>query len=661
MNLNRGDLFDNGKYKLHHILGQGVSADAWLAEETRLGRKVVIKILRTNFWNPVAKLRFETEAVALAQVGELDNIITLFSFVPESSDGLMYLSLEYGGDKTLYDCIHGDSADFNNLSLRGKVNKLNEVVCALGKCHAKKIIHRDLKPNNFLWDGQVLRLCDFGMANMDDKLSMTMDDQFVGNMLCPAPEQFVRDGVIDSATDVFNLGGLIYHALTGDSVYGTTNLEVLKKKATSRGGTSLRSMEQLPVQLRAVLEKSMEYNKGRRYPSAEEMCDDLQRFLDGESVLAKRPKVYEKIFRWTMLNKWPTASLLTLLLLLTNVYSSSVSANRASSQTQEVLASFHGVMRGLDPNQPVTYGESQTSSLSDLFDTLVASDSINSEVKAEIFYDIGTRHMFFDAFYEAERNFSQSLEHAPNNDLAIINLAWCERELGHQKRNDSEHPLQDAKVIYDRALARLEPIINRAYPTGDVKQDYIILFAKNRYATLLLAELKSQSTTRALAILEKIDIELNSRSDIEPWLLPVNTGNRASVQARLENYQESLELHQLSERQFLAAGMANHPELSFAYVGQVGMFHMLGRVKESNAMSEKTLKHRRDIGGGYTNFYLRYLFDCHRRLLEYGSESSESVIARVLAEFDSRYHDNRREGKIDPELLSFHDQYCQLD
>jgi len=659
MNFSPQDLFDNGKYKLIALLGQGTAADVWLAEELKLKRKVVVKMLRESFWDPEARYRFEMEARALASIDHFGIIKLLSSDI--SSEGVMFLSLEYGGDMTLLDCINGKCEIFSSLNLQEKVDKLQQMVCALGNAHSRNILHRDIKPNNILWDGDNLRLCDFGMAAIRGATGCTIDGRFIGNMVCPAPEQFEDGQTIDAATDVFNLGGVLYSALTGESFYGTSNQFAVQRSSVSGSRSWSDNFKSLPKPLRAILNKALQHDRDARYPTASEMCSDLKRYLNGEKVYATLERTHEQLIRWARYNPWQSALFLVLLLSSTGLYQSTRAALAATSQTQEVLASFHGVMRGLDPNQPVTYGESQTSSLNDLFDTLVASDSINSEVKAEMFYDIGTRHMFFDAFHEAERDFSQSLEHAPNNDLAIINLAWCERELGHQKRNDSERSLQYAKVIYDRALARLEPIINRDYPTGDVKQDYIILFAKNRYATLLLAELKSQSTTRALAILEKIDIELNSRSDIEPWLLPVNTGNRASVQARLENYQEALELHQLSERQFLAAGMANHPELSFAYVGQVGMLHILGRVKESNAMSEKTLKHRRDIGGGYTNFYLRHLFDYHRRLFEYGSESFESVIARVLAEFDSRYHDNRREGKIDPELLSFHDQYCQLD
>lgn len=659
MNFSPQDLFDNGKYKLIALLGQGTAADVWLAEELKLKRKVVVKMLRESFWDPEARYRFEMEARALASIDHFGIIKLLSSDI--SSEGVMFLSIEYGGDMTLLDCINGKCEIFNSLSLQEKVGKLQQMVCALGNAHSRNVLHRDIKPNNILWDGDSLRLCDFGMAAIKGATGCTIDGRFIGNMVCPAPEQFEDGQTIDAATDVFNLGGVLYSALTGESFYGTSNQFAVQRSSVSGSRSWSDNFKSLPKPLRAILNKALQHDGDARYPTASEMCSDLKRYLNGEKVYATLERTHEQLIRWARYNPWQSALFLVLLLFSASLYQSTRAALAATSQTQEVLASFHGVMRGLDPNQPVTYGESQTSSLNDLFETLVASDSINSEVKAEIFYAIGTRHMFFDAFQEAERNFSQSLEHTPNNDLAIINLAWCERELGHQKRNDSERPLQYAKVIYDRALARLEPIINRDYPTGDVTQDYIILFAKNRYATLLLAELKSQSTTRALAILEKIDIELNSRSDIEPWLLPVNTGNRASVQARLENYQESLELHQLSERQFLAAGMANHPELSFSYVGQAGMLHVLGRVKESNAMSEKTLKHRRDIGGGYTNFYLRYLFDYHRRLLEYGSESFESVIARVLAEFDSRYHDNRREGEIDPELLSFHDQYCQLD
>ncbi|MDA9860669.1 hypothetical protein N9C81_02235, partial [Planctomycetota bacterium] len=240
------------------------------------------------------------------------------------------------------------------------------------------------------------------------------------------------------------------------------------------------------------------------------------------------------------------------------------------------------------------------------------------------------------------------------HDLAKINLAWCTREKAHRIADRDV-----AQEMYKDALALVSTIMQRTYPTGDAKQDYIILFAKNRYASILLALPDAESHHQALKMLNEIDGELRNRTDIERWLLPVNTGNIASAYARFDDVLENIYYHEQSEQDFKNAGLSLHPEMTFAYSGQ-GQAHMLlGNHADGMRLNRLALQHRRELGGGYTDYYLTGLLNLYTDLLKHFSESAQPELKAIEKELCERMHDPRLEKDIRENVHEFHDAHCQ--
>jgi hypothetical protein len=280
------------------------------------------------------------------------------------------------------------------------------------------------------------------------------------------------------------------------------------------------------------------------------------------------------------------------------------------------------------------------------------SNNLSDALRGELYYSLGAHYMQLDAFGSAADAFSVSLNFV-DNDLAKINLAWCTREKAHRIADRLV-----AQEMYQEALALVSPIMQRT-PTGDAKQDYIILFAKNRYASILLALPDAESHRAALKMLKEIDGELRNRTDIERWLLPVNTGNIASAYARFGEFLDNINYHEQSEQDFKAAGLSLHPEMTFAYSGQ-GQAHMLlGNHADGMRLNRLALQHRRELGGGYTDYYLTGLLNLYTDLLEHFSESAQPELKAIEKELCERMHDPRLENDIRENVHEFHNAHCQ--
>ncbi|MBC8369179.1 MAG: serine/threonine protein kinase [Planctomycetes bacterium] len=671
MHFQPSDSFHNGKYQLIELIGQGAHADVWSATEIKLNRIVVLKMLRESFFAPDSRYRFEIGARALARLDH-SSVVKLYGS-ELSAEGVLFLALEYGGNKTLLDCIEGECRVFNSLDVHNLTLKLKEVACGLAAIHAAGIIHRDIKPNNILWDGNTFKICDFGMASIDDSPGMTVEGQFIGNLVTPAPEQFGSNCVLTTETDVYNLGGAIYAAFTRKSFYGSDNFFSVQNSAVVGSRSWSPEFKKLPKSLRAIISKMMQYDALARYPSAIEACADFNRFINGEHVEAELERTHEVVLRWIKHNPWPAALFAVLLLFATNLYRGSVEAFRTSTQTQQVLKSFDGVLASMDNLQPVTQEKSQTTILSDLNAALKGAVDIDDELQAELYYNLGARYLYLDAFFDAEEAFSASLA-LRDDDIARINRAWCLREIGHVYGAESHlghkclgssggsvciEPLDPSKAqqsqqAYDFARDELSLICNRDYPSGDPHQDYIILFARNRYAALQLESDLMTDANQALETFQFIDSELQQREDIEAWLWPVNTGNLATAYARPNNGQNremSLAHHELAEQRFLAAGMALHPEMTYAYYGQALLQMALGNYQVGLELLRDTIKHRSEIGLGHTPMYLGFLNDLRNWLIKSGDDSDEEEIRQLEAEIKERKESPLMEGKAPKTLV----------
>jgi serine/threonine protein kinase len=310
----------NGRYKLIERIGEGGMGTVWVAEQFEpIRRKVAIKLVKAGMDTKQVLARFEAERQALAMMDH-PNIAKVFDGgVTES--GRPYFVMEYvkGIPFTEY-------CDRAKLSLKERLLLFVPVCQAVQHAHHKGIVHRDLKPSNILiclYDGKpVPKVIDFGLAKamhqpLTDKSIYTSHGMMVGTPLYMSPEQAELNNLdVDTRTDVYSLGVVLYELLTGttplerqqlhDAAYNEV-LRLIKEVEPTRPSIKLSGSASLPSiaaqrsidprdlrrtlagDLDWIVMKSLEKERSRRYETANGLARDIERFLNEEAVEACPP------------------------------------------------------------------------------------------------------------------------------------------------------------------------------------------------------------------------------------------------------------------------------------------------------------------------------------------------------------------------------------
>jgi serine/threonine protein kinase/tetratricopeptide (TPR) repeat protein len=174
---------------------------------------------------------------------------------------------------------------------------------ALDHAHQAGIVHRDVKPANLLLDGRGnLWVTDFGLAHVQhSEASLTMTGDLVGTLRYMSPEQALAQRVVvDHRTDIYSLGVTLYELLTLQAAFaGSDRQELLRQIAFEEPRAPRRIVKAIPAELETVVLKAMAKNPADRYGTAQELADDLRRFLDDKPIRARRPSVGQWLRRWS--------------------------------------------------------------------------------------------------------------------------------------------------------------------------------------------------------------------------------------------------------------------------------------------------------------------------------------------------------------------------
>ncbi|HLA76049.1 MAG TPA: protein kinase [Vicinamibacteria bacterium] len=293
-----------GAYRIIESLGSGGMGEVYLAHDTRLDRRVALKVLPPETASHPEKIaRFEREARAVASLSH-PGIVTLHSI--EEADGLRFLTMEHVEGETLSKQIPARGFPMERLLPLGIA--LTDAVAA---AHRQGILHRDLKPENIMLDADGrLKVLDFGLAKLRDEAveegdrttretrSVTLDGRIVGTVAYMSPEQ--AEGLaVDHRSDIFAVGILLYEMATGERPFrGKTNVAVLSSilKDNPRPVSELRN--DIPKPLARMIERALAKRPEDRYQSSADLrrdLEDLKRDFDsGELLLrttAGRPRV----------------------------------------------------------------------------------------------------------------------------------------------------------------------------------------------------------------------------------------------------------------------------------------------------------------------------------------------------------------------------------
>jgi serine/threonine protein kinase/Flp pilus assembly protein TadD len=172
---------------------------------------------------------------------------------------------------------------------------------ALQHAHDLGVLHRDVKPGNLLLDARGnVWVADFGLARVQSEASLTATGDLVGTLRYMSPEQaLARRVAIDHRTDVYSLGATLYELLTLRPVFaGKDRQELLRQISFEEPVAPRRVRQGVPAELETIVLKALEKNPADRYATAQELADDLQRFLKDEPVRARRPTLAKRFTKW---------------------------------------------------------------------------------------------------------------------------------------------------------------------------------------------------------------------------------------------------------------------------------------------------------------------------------------------------------------------------
>jgi serine/threonine protein kinase/tetratricopeptide (TPR) repeat protein len=324
-----------GHYQLLKIIGEGGFGTVWMAEQSEpVQRRVALKIIRIGMDTREFIARFEQERQALAMMDHPNIAKVHDAGATDSGRPFFVMELVQGVPITKF-------CDQQKLPLPARLELFIEVCRAIQHAHQKGIIHRDIKPSNVMvaldGDKPVPKIIDFGIAKatqgkLTDETVFTRFEQFIGTPVYMSPEQAAMVPDIDTRSDIYALGVLLYELLTGKPPFDAKSLvsagyeemrrmirEVEPPKPSSKLGTlsadertTLANARQIePAKLSRSVEpdldwivmKAIDKDRSRRYETVNGLALDLQRFLANEPVSATPPSAAYKFRKFARRNK----------------------------------------------------------------------------------------------------------------------------------------------------------------------------------------------------------------------------------------------------------------------------------------------------------------------------------------------------------------------
>jgi eukaryotic-like serine/threonine-protein kinase len=380
-----------GNYKLLEQIGEGGFGLVFDAEQERpVRRRVALKIIKPGMDTREVVARFEAERQALALMDHPNIARVIDGGTTESGRPYFVMELVRGIPIT-------DYCDQHHMVLRERLALFVSVCQAVQHAHQKGIVHRDIKPSNvlvMLRDGKPLvKVIDFGIAKalyqpLTEKTIHTQFAQMIGTPLYMSPEQAEMGGLdIDTRSDVYSLGVLLYELLTGTTPFDKKRLaraayeellRIVVNEEPPRPSTRLSSLgdtattvavnrsldvkrlsQLLAGDLDWVVMKALEKDRGRRYDSASAFADDVERYLHDEAIVARPPSNAYRLRKFVRRNKasMATATFIAIALLTATAFSAWQALRAIRAAAAEKQAKDEALAREDETNSMLKFVE----------------------------------------------------------------------------------------------------------------------------------------------------------------------------------------------------------------------------------------------------------------------------------------------------------------
>jgi non-specific serine/threonine protein kinase/serine/threonine-protein kinase len=498
--------FPIGPYQLVQLLGEGGMGEVWRAEQVHpIQRTVALKLIKAGMDTRALVARFESERQALALMDH-PNIAKVFD-AGASATGRPYFVMEYvpGLPITTY-------CDKHRLTIRERISLFVQVCEGVQHAHQKGIIHRDLKPSNVLVsevdDKAIPKVIDFGLAKamgqrLTDMTLLTEVGDRVGTPAYMSPEQASRnESSIDTRTDVYSLGVMIYELLVGSLPFewsdrqGSSTVAMLEtlserepprpstrfkllgpssgKAAVNRGEDAKSLYRHVRGELDWITIKALEKERSRRYASCSELAADLRRFLEDQPVLAGPPSTRYRVSKFVRRHRSGVIAAATgVALLLAFAISMALQArrisverdraNREAETSRRVSQFMTDMFKVSDP------GEARGSSITarDILDKgsrdIETGLAKNPEVQAQMMAVMGGVYENLGLYAQAEDLLSRAVDirrrvltpDDPETLRSAVRLATIFRDEGKYA---------DAEKLQRDTLPRLKRVLGGEHP-----------------------------------------------------------------------------------------------------------------------------------------------------------------------------------------------------
>jgi serine/threonine protein kinase/tetratricopeptide (TPR) repeat protein len=643
-------------YKLLQPIGQGGMGSVWMAEQEKpVKRRVALKVIKTALGSKEVLARFEIERQVLSMMNHPN--IARFYDAGATADGQPYFAMELvqGSPLTVY-------CDQNRLGIAERLRLFQDVCDGVQHAHQKGIIHRDLKPSNILvgqLDGEATaKIIDFGLAkalesgqSLTEQSVFTGIGQILGTIKYMSPEQASLNNLdIDTRTDIYSLGVILYELLTGSAPLDDSSLknqaalrvlEFIQSSDPVRPSSKLLKCSQdqassitglrrtdvsklsriLSGDLDWIVMKALEKDRARRYESASGFRADIVRYLTGEPVAARPPSVGYRIRKFVRKHRLGvTAAALVMLALVLGVVGTSIgmwSANRAWAEATKRAEAER--LAKLESENRLVQIEKGNAILANMFKDLDVRDTANPDAPLESVM--------------GDRLIAVNRELAPEVIGDTLTLAKLKRQLGISLINlgrwhDAEKILLEVIELQRKGLDPGQPeIFQSINELGRVLLELADIRSAKEYLRQGLDLSTPANQTNSLDFIERLR------------LLGVVERIEGRVADSLSYLQRALELanREGSQKDRLVIVLTN--ELATSYLA-------MGNFDLAIPMFEQSLELSRKVHGPFHHNTLEKLNNLASARRDHGDlELAVGMFSQVFEELA------KRRGKTHPETL----------